>query len=655
MAMRFREHQAQARAATRRLLLLFVAVLALLLLAVNGVLALIYRLSFPWTSDFPALFFETNSGLVLLFVLGGCWFEMLRLREGGPHLAKLAGGRCISPPEGQPHDLYEKRLRNVVDEVAIACGVRRTPSVYVLAREEAINAFAAGWGFDDAVIAITRGALERLTRDELQGVVAHEFSHLVHGDTRLNMRLVGLVWGLQMLYNFGHSLVEPDERDRRGAAVLFGLGLMAVGSLGWLAGRLLKAAVARQREYLADASAVQFTRSPDGIGNALRKIADQSWRRQDGLRSVHAESLSHLFFVSRLRWEAFATHPPLHERIRRLYGHTVGPLPARQLAPEDDDEPDTLPMRGEPLVPPRAPMRAASPTPRPRPRPDTAAAAPPGPTEAQQHDPVQRAAGGTREDGEREALARIRRWHGPGERKAGVLALLLTPGNAAEAQAFEQETGGGALPVSVRADIERLGEAARLPVFELLLRRSAATPVGERRALLKSSRRVMGADGRTTPLDRLRWLAMRQLLAGGPPSRPCADQPLAQLSKELAVVHAFLARIVVADSAGAGAQPGAEGSPWYRAVWRALLGDQPVPAWRSPDGDRFVTALEQLARLPAVRRPLLLRTWVEVAQQLVPQGRLDAASADALRVVALLIDTPCPKPLSDLFVEVGEP
>jgi len=343
MAMRFREHQEAAQTTTRRLLLLFAGVLVLLVLAVNGVLALIYRFTFPWIPGYPRFFFETNTALVLLFVLGGCWFEMLRLRAGGVHVAQLAGGRGLREPHGQPQDLYEKRLLNVVDEVAIACNVK-PPQVFVLPREDAINAFAAGWDLDDAVIAVTRGALERLTRDELQGVVAHEFSHLVHGDTRLNMRLVGLVWGLQMVYNFGHSLVEPDEVGRRSPGLLFGLGLMAVGSLGWIAGRLLKAAVSRQREFLADASAVKYTRSSTGIGGALRKIADQAWRRQDGWHNAHAESLSHLFFVSRLRWAWFATHPPLAERIRRIYGYPAGPLPARVLPAEDDAAPDTQPM-----------------------------------------------------------------------------------------------------------------------------------------------------------------------------------------------------------------------------------------------------------------------------------------------------------------------
>ena len=164
------------------------------------------------------------------------------------------------------------------------------------------------------MVAVTRGALERLTRAELQGVVAHEFSHLVHGDTRLNMRLIGLVWGLQMIWGLGAVAVGAQTSDgRRGLGALFGLGLMAVGSLGWAAGRLLQAAVSRQREFLADASAVKYTRVVDGLGGALRKIADQQLQGRADLKSPHAASLAHLMLAQRRRARRLAravAHPP---------------------------------------------------------------------------------------------------------------------------------------------------------------------------------------------------------------------------------------------------------------------------------------------------------------------------------------------------------
>lgn len=650
MAMRFREHQEAAQAASRRLLWLFALVLVLLVLTINGALALIYRLSFPWMQGFPHLFFETNTALTLLFVLGGCWFEMLRLREGGAHVARLAGGTPIDPPEGRVGDLYEKRLRNVVDEVALAAGMR-PPAVYVLQREEAINAFAAGWNRDDAVIAVTRGALERLTRDELQGVVAHEFSHIFHGDTRLNMRLIGLVWGLQMIYNFGRSLVEPDDRGRRGAAVLFGLALIVVGALGWIAGRVLKAAVSRQREFLADASAVKYTRSTEGIGGALRKVADQAWRGSDRIHQAQAESLSHLFFVSRVRWDLFATHPPLAERIRRIYGFEVVPLAARVLPPEDDDAPLTQPMAG--LVPIGT---------------DAAAGADGGDGAVDLVLPVETPAAGEGSDAsrhdamqapalalagaaqrEREALARIARWQGPGERRAAVLGLLVTPGQEREWQAWAEETAGLTVAAAVRAELAHLTHATRLPVWEAMLRRSAKAPLAERRSLVEAARRIMKADGQVSPMDRLRWLVMRHLLSGAaqrlPP--PAGDNDIAHLAKDVTTATAFLARMVDASACASGQPPA-----WYLVVMEGLWTSQAVPMWVAPDADAVAHAWARLAQLSAMQRPVLLRAWVDAAVRQAGTARLADEAADALRLAAVLLGVPLPQALADQYIEV---
>ncbi len=226
--------------------------------------------------------------MTLLFVLGGWWVESLQLRQGGAHVAHMLGGREITAPR----DLAERRLRNVVHEMTIASGLPM-PRVFVLDREEAINAFASGWTAEDSAITVTHGALQRLTRDELQGVVAHEFGHIQSGDTRLNMRLIGMVFGLQMVYTLGQTLAQRNEHGQHSALALLGWALMGAGSIGWLAGRLLKAAVSRQREFLADAHAVQFTRLPDGLGKALLKVAGQ---RTQGERMHHpqAELVSHL-------------------------------------------------------------------------------------------------------------------------------------------------------------------------------------------------------------------------------------------------------------------------------------------------------------------------------------------------------------------------
>lgn len=630
--MRFRAHQAAAHVATRRLLLLFALVLVLLVFAVNAALALIYRLTFPWASGYPAYFFETNTGLVLLFVLVGCVLESLRLREGGRHVARLVGGRAVSGEEGAaPRDRYEQRLLNVVAEMAIASRLPM-PQVYVLPREEGINAFAAGWGPEDAVLAVTHGALMRLTREELQGVVAHEFAHIGHGDMRLNMRLIGLVWGLQMVHTFGHALAEPDELGRRPASTPFGLALMAVGALGWMAGRVLKAAVSRQREYLADASAVQYTRNVEGLGGALRKIADQLRHHRQRWVSAQAEPLSHLFFFSPGgRW--LATHPPLEDRIARLYGAPRPALPALPL-PEPPDEP-LLPVAAMGLASGgSAAVRAAR------------VASAPGPEggaaeQGRLHDPVQHAASGGALQRDRETLARVSRWHGPGERKAAVLALLAD-GDERGWQAWAEETRGLAVAAAVRAEVESLGPAARLPALELMLRRSAGAPLEERRALAEAARRVMQADRQIDPGERLRWMLLRHVLSGSRTSAPAPadDNHIAHLSKDVAVWTAFLARII--DVPG-----------WYDDVLRELLPAERRPVGVPADGEALWQAWQSLERLAAMQRPLLVRTWVSTACRAAGGEPLPQPWADALRISACLLNTPSPQALSRQYIEVA--
>jgi heat shock protein HtpX len=335
--MRFFEFQREARGETTRLLLAFAVTVALLVLAVNAALALALGLPGGFArfsaANYPRYFFEVNTAITLLFVLGGWWVETSRLSEGGGvRLAEQLGAR-LAQPSGS---LDEQRFCNIVDEMAIASNVKR-PQAMVLARDSGINAFAAGWDEDDAVVAVTQGALDHLTREELQGLVAHEFSHIGEGDTRLNMRLVGMVFGLEMLFRMGHTLFEPDTRDRRMAAAIIGLAIMGAGWLGWVAGRALQAAISRQREHLADARAVQWTRSRDGLGGVLRKILTQ---QQEGLQTRNVGSLvQHMLLVANESGKVagwFDSHPPLTERIRRIYGRNPGPLPLHR-----EPEPET--------------------------------------------------------------------------------------------------------------------------------------------------------------------------------------------------------------------------------------------------------------------------------------------------------------------------
>ena len=336
--MRFFEQQRQARTQTLRLLLLFALTVLALVITVNGALALTWWLvSWQWAS-YPAYFFHINTGMTLLFVLGGWWIESSNLGGSGEKLARRAGAReaRVMGPLSRPGTLdAEQKFCNIVSELAIAANMK-PPVPMVLDRVDGINAFASGWDEDDAVVAVTRGALEYLTRDELQGLVAHELSHIREGDMQLNMQLAGMVSGLEMIFNLGQSMCEVNKNGSTTFLALPGFAIKSVGSMGWLAGRVLKAAVSRQREYLADARAVQFTRSKEGLGGVLRKALGQD-ADGVGIRPLHP-SVQHMLLVapaSGAHW--FDTHPPIAERIRRIYGRPMAALASKDVhAPKAD-------------------------------------------------------------------------------------------------------------------------------------------------------------------------------------------------------------------------------------------------------------------------------------------------------------------------------
>ena len=629
--MQFRQHEQTARQATWQLLALFALVLIGLLLAVNAVLALIYTLTVPFVRGYPHLFFETNSALVLLFVLGGCWIETVRLREGGVHVARLAGGRAAQVSAGGELGLLERRLANVVQEMTLASGHSVVPAAWVLPKDDAINAFAAGWGPGDAVVAVTRGALERLTRAELQGVVAHEFSHLVHGDTRLNMRLVGLVWGLQMIWGLGLSLWDTDELGRRRVGALFGLGLMAVGSLGWAAGRLLQAAVSRQREFLADASAVKYTRLVEGLGGALRKIADQQLHGRGGLQSAHASSLAHLLLANRsgsTGWRAlWHTHPPLGERLRRLYGHEVLAVAADVLA-IDGDEADAL-VRVAPALPTDAAPRDGH-----------------APPEAHRHDAFQVPTSFDDRAREQDALARIELWHGPGEWQAAMLALAIDPA-ASDIEtrwtAWQAATADLNVAASVRREVVTLGAAARWQVFTTLMQRARSAAPAQRRLLWRA---LMQRWPQLPPTDASQWRALALGLLLGQRRLSAHAVAAATLEHHAAAAHA--ASLLLAQALGAA--PDAA-QAWLNAA-ASQLTELGATAVRGPGvGLAPATALRSLQlalrvrRIAPMQRPLLLRAWLLASER---SGLADhAGTGDALHLACLLLDLPLPASLSN--------
>ena len=280
----------------------------------------------PAFSSYAELFFASTV-ITLFVVLLGTVRKTWSLAGGGAVVAESLGGRQLNRSTSDP---AESRLLNVVDEMAIASGIP-CPPVYLLDDEKGINAFAAGDRPDNAVIGVTKGCLDALDRDELQGVMAHEFSHIFNGDMKLNLRMMGLlhgIWwiglaGLTLIRNLPQLTYRPATRENDAVNTaleilwaLFGLALFLIGSVGVFFARLIKAAVSRQREFLADAAAVQFTRNPDGIAGALKKIGGLVRGAQ--LHSPKAEEASHLFFGNAFKGRWFATHPPLVERIRRI-------------------------------------------------------------------------------------------------------------------------------------------------------------------------------------------------------------------------------------------------------------------------------------------------------------------------------------------------
>jgi Zn-dependent protease with chaperone function len=333
MATNFFERQDVARRNTKWLVVLFV-------LAVIGIVGTTFAVtafafgSMGQGADFPIEAPIAASAGALALIGGGSTYKIAQLAGGGTVVAERLGGRRVFPDSIEP---VERRLLNVVEEMALASGVP-VPPVFLLTEEKGLNAFAAGFSPSDAVIGITRGCAEQLTRDQLQGVIAHEFSHILNGDMRLNLRLIGVLHGILLMGLVGRELLRVAghgsrrSRKNNGGAYLLIIALvfLVVGFIGLFFGNLIKAAVSRQREFLADASAVQFTRNPEGIAGALKRIGAAVFGSK--LINPRAAEASHMYFAEGISG-MFATHPPLDERIRRLDPQWDGTFPPA--LPED--------------------------------------------------------------------------------------------------------------------------------------------------------------------------------------------------------------------------------------------------------------------------------------------------------------------------------
>jgi Zn-dependent protease with chaperone function len=320
--MDFFAQQDQTRTRSLYLTLLFALAVLFVAVAVYFAVQLALYLSMDKLNISMNGFTWFDAPMFLLVITGtlgvigvGSLVKMLQLKKGGSYVAEHLGGRRVNRLSA---DKDEKRLLNVVEEMAIASGLP-VPQVYLMAEEKSINAFAAGYSPGDAAIAVTRGCLQKLNREQLQGVIAHEFSHVLNGDMRLNIRLIGFLYGIMVIAIVGRGLLRGSRRSRNnkggGQTMLLALALMVIGYVGQLFGRIIQSAVSRQREFLADASAVQFTRNPGGIAGALKIIGGFS--KGSRIESPNAHEASHLFFSTAIR-SLFATHPPLDERIRRI-------------------------------------------------------------------------------------------------------------------------------------------------------------------------------------------------------------------------------------------------------------------------------------------------------------------------------------------------
>ncbi len=324
--MNFFEYQDQARRQSRWLIFLFILAVITIVVVIDLAMLIAFGLMDSEQQQFVFSMQSLKANLPTL--LGGALvtasvivvaslFKTAMLRSGGGKVARELGGTLV---EADARDPLRRRLYNVVEEIALASGIA-VPEIYVLEQESGINAFAAGFTPADAAVAVTRGALEKLSRSELQGVIAHEFSHIFNGDMRLNIRLMGALFGILMLSLIGRRFLHGSlymgrsKNSNGGAIMLLAIAVMLVGYIGLFFGRWIKSAVSRQREYLADASAVQFTRDPDGIAGALKKISVYS---DASYLNVESEEVSHMLFGDGEQTKMFSTHPPLNERIQRI-------------------------------------------------------------------------------------------------------------------------------------------------------------------------------------------------------------------------------------------------------------------------------------------------------------------------------------------------
>ncbi len=657
--------QALAKKRTARLVLLFVLAVAGTILALYAAIVLIFgNTGEGFSVDFgdapgwwqPRLLVVVAS-VTLCVVTFASVLKWLQFSRGGSAVAEELGGRRVDP---RTSDFNERRLLNVVEEMAIASGTP-VPAVYVLDDEPGLNAFAAGLTTSDAVVAVTRGTLEKLNRDELQGVVGHEFSHILNGDMRLNVRISALLFGILVLGLLGRGLLQSlrhvrparsrNEKNSGGLVaglMLLGLALLVIGYVGWFFGRLIQAAVSRQREYLADAAAVQFTRNPGGIAGALKKIG--GYAIGSSLHSAKSAEIGHFFFAQGFRsmfGGLWATHPPLAERIRAIEPGFDG----RFFAPPEvvDVELKSFieagfagPQRAGSV---RATAAPIAPPPILQPAAAVAAMAAVGTLTPDQIDNAQALLANVPPD-LREAA------RDPNTAPAVLYVLLLSEQadvRRQQSQIVADRAGAEAAAAVARlhASADALAEAQRLPVLQLALPAIRQLAPAALDAFLHTLDELVHADTQVSAFEfALQKLVSRTLQLGRTPHAAVAQyHSLHAVADDISVVLSALAHAATATPALAPTafQAGALHLRLIEGRLRFLAGE-------SADLARLDGALDKLALASLPIKERVLRAAAEVVGA---DGRLLITEAELLRAIAAALDCPMPPILGRQVAEVA--
>ncbi len=597
----------------------------------------------------PRLF--AGVSLATLGVVGiAALVKWTQFSRGGAAVAESVGARHVAP---NTTDLAERRLLNVVEEMAIASGVP-VPAVYVLDEEPAINAFAAGLTTSDAVVAVTRGTLEKLSRDELQGVVGHEFSHVLNGDMRLNVRLSALIFGILVLGLAGRGILMGLRHTRRprgknaGGAIAFllaiGVALLLIGYIGYFFGRIIQAAVSRQREYLADASAVQFTRNPAGIAGALKKIGGYAL----GSRIIRtkSETLGHFFFAQGFRASfggLWATHPPLEERIRAIEPGFDGKMfEPPQVVDVTRESFQTAGFGGgQRFSPDEAARRAFAvpaavpPVPPPPPRipfaPGAVIAAI-GSLSAEQIDRAKHLL-------EQIPVALRDAVRDPAGAPIVVFGLLLDadPGiRARQRQLVSARAGAAALAAleQLEPSLRALEAGQRLPLLQLALPALRGIQPGELGIFLETLDELVHADAQVSTFEfALQKLLVHTLALGRDPGRAIASlHSFAAVVPEISLVLSALAKAAT-QNADSAVRAFAIGASQLKLIQERL-------AYRAEVD--FVALDAALAKLATASFPIKQRTLTAAAHVVSADGQVLVTEYELLRAVSAALDCPMP-------------